>query len=123
LRTDFSDEAAWKSICAALQNPEVEFPANVECVSDAKFDGLKPAELAGRLPEGYAFSFAFIVDGVALTAPDHAILVVDLQGEPGRTFRVIVSELGTVENNLSIGNMGFEEFADAADEKGIFRGF
>lgn len=29
----------------------------------------------------------------------------------------------SVENNLSIANMGFEEFADSADEKGVFRGF
>jgi hypothetical protein len=28
-----------------------------------------------------------------------------------------------VENNLSIANMGFEEFANAVDKDGIFRGF
>jgi hypothetical protein len=30
--------------------------------------------------------------------------------------------LWEVENNLSIANMGFEEFAEAADEQGIYRG-
>ena len=47
----------------------------------------------------------------------------DLLGEPGRTFRVIPSEIWGVENNLSIANMGFEEFADAVDSDGVFRGF
>lgn len=123
LRTDFSNEAAWKSICAVIQNPEAEFPANIEFVSDAKFMGVTATELTARLAEGYPFSFAFIVDHAALTGPDYAILVVDLQEEPGRTFRVMASALWSVENNLSIGNMGFEEFADAVDEQGIFRGF
>ena len=43
--------------------------------------------------------------------------------EPGRTFRVIPSEMWSVENNLSIANMDFAEFADAVDEDGVFRGF
>jgi hypothetical protein len=42
---------------------------------------------------------------------------------PGRTFRVIPSEAWGVENNLSISNMGFAEFADAVDDRGVFRGF
>jgi hypothetical protein len=29
----------------------------------------------------------------------------------------------SVENNLSIGNMDFDEFANAVDKDGIFRGF
>lgn len=33
------------------------------------------------------------------------------------------SRRGGVENNLSLANMGFEEFADAVDEDGVFRGF
>jgi hypothetical protein len=28
-----------------------------------------------------------------------------------------------VENNLSVSNMGFEEFADKVDQDGVFRGF
>jgi hypothetical protein len=50
-------------------------------------------------------------------------LVVDLHDKPGRIFRVVPAEIGNVENNLSIANMGFDEFADAVDKDGIFRGF
>jgi hypothetical protein len=34
-----------------------------------------------------------------------------------------VEELSSVENNLSISNMDFDDFAAAADEHGVFRGF
>jgi hypothetical protein len=47
---------------------------------------------------------------------------VDLFDEPGRTFRVIPSEMWGIENNLSTSNMGFDEFAVLADKDGIFRG-
>jgi hypothetical protein len=47
--------------------------------------------------------------------------VVDLLDEPGRTFRVIPKAVSSVANNLSIANVGFEEFVEAADKDGIFR--
>jgi hypothetical protein len=48
---------------------------------------------------------------------------VDLFEEPGRAFRLIPSEMWAVENNLSIANMDFAEFADAVDADDVFRGF
>ena len=65
----------------------------------------------------------FIVDARAIAHPDHPIVVVDVYDEPGRTFRVIPSEMWAVENNLSLANMDFAEFAEAVDQDGIFRGF
>lgn len=56
---------------------------------------------------------------MALTDPESPILVVDLSHEPGRTFRVIPGEIWGVENNLSIANMDFEEFADSANGSAI----
>jgi hypothetical protein len=47
----------------------------------------------------------------------------DLHREPGRTFRVIPSEVWGIENNLWLANMEFAEFADSVDPDGIFRGF
>jgi hypothetical protein len=46
-----------------------------------------------------------------------------LYTEPGRTFRVIPGEIWGVENNLSLANMDFAEFADSTDRDGLFRGF
>jgi hypothetical protein len=41
----------------------------------------------------------------------------------GREFRTIPSKIQGIENNLSIANMDFEEFANTVDERGVFRGF
>lgn len=123
LRTDFSDDPAWASICAAIKQPAGGFRAYVDFVSDPEYDGLTAEQLTGLMPKGSGLPFAFIVDRVALAHPEHPILVVDLYDEPGRTFRVIPSQMSSVENNLSIANMDFEEFAEAADGDGIFRGF
>jgi hypothetical protein len=38
-------------------------------------------------------------------------------------FRVIGDELFSVASNLSVSNMYFSEFADAADGNGVFGGF
>lgn len=74
------------------------------------------------LPEDYVHSFVVMVDTVALSQPEYPLLVVDLQEERGRHFRAIATEIASIDNNLSIGNMGFEEFAECADKNGVFRG-
>jgi hypothetical protein len=123
LRTDFSDEPAWKAICTDIQQLRGDFRAYVDFVNDPDYDGINAEQLISLLAGDSHHSFAFIIDKIALLQPDHPILVVDLLDDPGRTFRVIPSEMWAVENNLSIANMGFDEFADAADQNGIFRGF
>ena len=130
LRTDFSDEAAWQAVCAAIQKPQEIIPgqpfqAYVEFVSDSQYDGLAGEELLTSLVEGPYRSFAFVVDSEAITNPVHPILVIDLNEyeEPGRTFRVIPSQMWSVENSLSIANADFRDFADVVDENGIHRGF
>ena len=123
LRTDFSDAAAWEAICAAIQTPVGAFRAYVDFVSDPAYDGLTTEQTLALIPPGSNHTFMFIVDRTELSPPDHPILVVDLYAEPGRTFRVIPSEMWGVENNLSIANMDFEEFAEAVDQDGVFRGF
>jgi len=41
----------------------------------------------------------------------------------GRELRCEVGEVASIEVNLSIANMDFDEFADSADADGVFRGF
>jgi len=122
LRTDFSDESAWQAICATIQQPVGDFRAYVDFLSDPEYDGLTVVQLTKLVVRGDHL-FMFIVDRTALSHPEHPILVVDLYDEVGRTFRVIPSATWGVQNNLSIANMGFEEFADAVNEDGVFRGF
>ncbi len=68
-------------------------------------------------------SFAFIADRLTIADPERPVLVVDLSHEPGRTFRVIPSQMWAIENNLSHANMEYSEFADNVDPDGVFRGF
>jgi hypothetical protein len=123
LRTDYSDESAWQSLCATILEPVDGFATRVDFVSDVEFAGLEAEQLLSAPSNAPDRSFAFIVDQVALTHPKHPILVVDLLREPGRTFRVISTQVGAVADNLSLANMDFSEFAEAVDPDGIFRGF
>lgn len=123
VRTDFSDEAAWISVCREIETPVEGFQAAVRFVSDPAFEGRSNDDLLAAGSRGPYRSFLFIVDAETLQVPEHPILVLDLESEPGRTFRVIPREMWGVENNLSIANMDFSEFADSVDPDGVFRGF
>jgi hypothetical protein len=123
LRTDFSNDAAWRAICDEIQAPVGDFIATVDCVSDRAFEGLLPTEVADLVRPDSRHTFLFLVDRHTVEDPEHPVVAVDLYAEPGRSFRVIPSEMWGVENNLSLANMDFEEFADSVDADGVFRGF
>jgi hypothetical protein len=125
LRTDFSDDAVWDELCKTVvkPTPEYGFQAYVTFVSERVFAGLSLEGVLERLnPEVYR-SFLVMVDALTISHPEHPLLVVDLIDKPGRTFRVIPSEMWSVENNLSTANMDFDDFAAAVEADGVFRGF
>jgi hypothetical protein len=125
IRTDFSNQEAWEAIGAAiLQLTEEGFGAQVEFVDDVAYRGATQEQLLSLVPEGEERPFfLMIVDAVTVRSPKHPVLVVDLWREPGREFRAVPAAVQAIENNLSIANINFAEFADAVDEDGIFRGF
>jgi hypothetical protein len=125
IRTDFSDQETWDAIGAAiLQLTEEGFGAQVEFVDDVAYRGATKEQLLDLVPEGDERPFfLMIVDAVTVRSPEHLVLVVDLWREPGREFRAVPAAVQAIENNLSIANIDFAEFADAVDEDGVFRGF
>ena len=124
VRTDFSDDAAWQSICTAISAPQKDdFQANVEYLSDQSYEGLKTTQLRPEDVLSTGHGFLFIVDDVTMELSDHPILVVDSLPSSDRVFRVIPSEMWAVKNNLSLGNLEFRDFVQAAREDGVFRGF
>jgi hypothetical protein len=123
LRTDFSDQAAWEAILTAIQEPVGEYRAYVEFLDDQQYRDLTTDQLLALLPEDHNQAILIVADRTAISQPDRPLLIVDLIEQPGRTFRAIPAQLPSVENNLSIANMDFDEFADAVDESGVFRGF
>ena len=122
LRTDFSDDATWQRICDAIQQPAGEFQADVECVSDPAFDGVSKEQLVTAGSDSYR-TFVCVVDRMTITHPEHLVLIVSLASEPGRHFRTPPALMWGVENNLSLGNLDFADFADNVDADGVFRGF
>ena len=123
LRTDFSDDAAWQGVCEAIQTPVGEFSAYVELIDDPDFADCDVVTLLSLPKESLNHSFLFLVDHETISSDEFPILCVDLRRNPGSTFRVIPSAMWSVENNLSIANMDFREFAESTDPDGVFRGF
>jgi hypothetical protein len=122
IRTDFSDQAAWDRLIAVARQPGDLFMFNMEVVDDRANSGATVEQLMGALPENYPHSFMVVADGISISQPDHPVLVVDLLEERGRQFRAVAAQLASIDNNLSVANMGFEEFAALVDESGVFRG-
>jgi hypothetical protein len=139
IRADFGHPQAWEEVRAAIAEPQTEdeFVAHVQFVDDRAYEGLTATQLLAMAPPETGQRFAFLVDTVTLTLPDHPVLVVNLydyvagvsgdeQGSGpsyGDTFRVVPSAMWSVQNNLSISNMDWAEFAAAVDADGVFRGF
>lgn len=124
LRTDFDDEGAWDAVRAALDAADV-YP-HATYVSEVRLAGVGIQTLVddeAGADEGDQNTYVFLADAVTMRDPDHSLLAVDLSDEPGRTFRVPARWFPDVSANLSIANMDFAEFADAADGTGTFRGF
>lgn len=122
VRTDFSNQNAWKRLIADAQEPSDPFVFNMEIVDDRANSGATAEQLMTALPAEYPHSFIVIADRDSMSQPGYPLLVLDVLGEAGRRFRAIASQVALIDNNLSIGNMDFAEFAESVDETGIFRG-
>ncbi len=122
IRTDFSDPTAWQQLIAAVSEPGDPFIFNMEIVDDNANNSASVEQLMSALPEDYPHTFMVVADKIAISQPDYPLLVADLLEQRGSQFRAVAACVASIDNNLSIGNMGFEEFAGLIDETGVFRG-
>jgi len=122
VRTDFSDDAAWRALVDDATKPYGPdgFVAHFVPVDDRDLEGMGAEELASHAGDAYV---VFAADGASMHGSERTLLVVDRLHERGRSFRVKLAEAHAVENNLSLFNMDFFEFVDAVDADGVFRGF
>lgn len=151
IRTDFSNDAAWARIITAISRPvdlndphaithgEADYSPLVAPVDDRRLAGITGAALGEFLATkgqfgGYALladarSVAETTAGVELTVEYVDLSVATGRDEElfesfmGRTFRCRVAEIASIEANLSIANMDFNDFAANTDPDGVFRGF
>jgi hypothetical protein len=123
LRTDDSLPDRWEDLQRCLATPNADgFLAYVTLVTDPAVDGLSEGDIR-RLPrDAEAEVFVLVADLRALTDADFPILVVDISGQDMPSFRVLCRCLWAVQNNLSLANMDWHEFADSTDADGVYRG-
>jgi hypothetical protein len=129
LRVDFSNDALWAQLEEEITSPTDEgFLADVEFVEDRALAGLDESAIVDALPrsfpDDYEHPVIFVADQVTMTAPDHPLLVVDLhEAAAAKAFRSTPRQVQAIENNLSIANLDYADFANSVDADGIFRGF
>lgn len=129
IRADFRDDGVWEQLKDEIVRPTEEgFVAGVEFVEDRALIGLSETAIAAGYPRAYPRQYrhpiVFVVDTVTVSLPEHPLLVVNLnEGDQTGPFRALPRQVQAIENNLSIANMDFFEFARSAGPDGVFRGF
>ncbi len=101
IRTDFSDNDVWERVAAAVSAPvdfgtdfdgqlddeDDGYAPNVTPISDPSYDGVTGEALAAALTTD-AVGYVLLADQQAIAdAEDLTVAYVDLNHEPGRTFR------------------------------------
>ena len=134
IRTDFSSDALWVEVRdAATATVSIESgeggggydaAPDVQVVDDVQFDGQSAEEIVALPWPNEGPLYCFVVDSDTITDSEHPILAIDLSGfEDGtRTFRVIPEAMAMVEMNLSIANLGFEDYGQSDDGVERFSG-
>ena len=122
LRTSCSDAAAWDAIRLAIETPVDGFFAYVNFVDDTEYEGITKEQVLELFRQCSGDTFVIVADDASM-AGEHPLRVIDLVTEPGREFRAVPSAVQAIENNLSISNMDFAEFAESVDADGVFRQF
>ena len=128
IRTDFEDDRRWTEVWDAIRAPVAgpageTFYAHVDKLEDRELRDLSTKDLLANVPENYRHSFLVAADRMTMTHADQPLLIMAVRRERGRTFRALPATIQSIENNLSISNMDFFEFADAVGPDGVFRGF
>lgn len=122
LRTDFSDNAAWDALKAAIDSFDA---SGATYVSDPAYAGVGVQEVVeadAAASDDDKLTYLFLADATTMAGEELLLLAVDLFTEPGRTLRLPPRWYADVSANLTIANADFAEFADATDGSGTFRG-
>lgn len=144
IRTDFTDEAAWREMTAELDRSSDGDPAESYDVVDAReLDGADTAAILAAISAHEELwdqlSVVFVADSTTMRADHHALLAVttmtredfddeeyyEAMVEGGREFRTVPSGVHEIQVNLELANMDFDDFSSSAhkDSEGVFRSF
>jgi hypothetical protein len=141
VRTDYQDDQAWQDVAAALMEPAGgrQYEAQVHFMDDPDWAGATVDEVLTVVSADRNLAVVFLADRTTMQAESHALLAVTTMTreecvddedyeqltEFGREFRTLPAGIHDVHANLSIGNLGFEEYAAWAhdDPERIYRSF
>ncbi|MEV4141293.1 hypothetical protein AB0J72_55150 [Dactylosporangium sp. NPDC049742] len=129
VRADFGENVVWERVKVEIAEPTEEgFGADVEFVEDRTLNGLSEAVIANSYPHDYPHRYRhpvlFVVDTIAASTSGHPVLVINLNAwVDAEPFRALARQVQSIQNNLSLANMDYLEFARSTDADGIFRGF
>ncbi|MGW1336295.1 DUF6924 domain-containing protein [Streptomyces rubiginosohelvolus] len=143
IRTDYTDDAAWGEVVAALERAvegERDWEAAVHLVEDRRWDGVTGDEALAAAARDEELSVVFLADEVTMRSPLRPLLALDLGADddedldpvyyqelidspPPREVRVAPDAVHMVHANLQLANVDFPEFVQdaAADPDGVVR--
>ncbi len=123
IRTDFSNEKTWQAVVDATTRENSDgFVANLTVVGDPAWACASAKDVLTAHACDRERVVAFVFDAAAVIDKKHSLLCIYLASKKVRTMRVLPSEVWSVENNLSLGNMEWSDFASALKD-GVFEGF
>lgn len=134
IRTDFSDDESWNAVVGELRRPwgpDGEFPASVQVVDARAWSGATADEVLAAVDEDEYLSVVFLADRHTMQSPRRALLALTtvweddgdldpvyyqelIESPEPREFRAAPAAVHSVHVNVTLGNMGFAEFAVAA---------
>ncbi|MDT4912369.1 MAG: hypothetical protein QOC66_1497 [Pseudonocardiales bacterium] len=133
VRAHFGNDDAWNRLKAAVERPDAAtgYVAIVNFVDDRLFEGLTPDELKAQMPDSRDGPMvSFIADERALASNECPLLAVwvlppddELDESDYTPFRAVAAELGSVEANINLANLDWDDFTRSVDDDGVFRGF
>ncbi|MFK0160270.1 DUF6924 domain-containing protein [Streptomyces sp. NPDC090493] len=141
VRTDYHDDQAWQDVTAALMEPwgDRQYEAHVHFIDDPAWAGVTVDEALSAVCADENLAVVFFADRTTMQAESHTLPAVttltreecvddedyEQLTEFGREFRTVPAGVHDIHANLSIGNLGFEEYAAWAhdDPEGIYRSF
>ncbi|MER7179162.1 hypothetical protein ABT404_06725 [Streptomyces hyaluromycini] len=139
VRTDYEDDRAWQDVTAALMAPwgDGVYEACVHLVDDPAWADAAVDEILPAVSADENLAVVSLADRTTMRTESHPLLAIttltreecaddedyEQLTEFGTEFRTTPAGVHDVHANLSIGNLGFEEYAAWAhdDAEGIYR--
>ncbi|MEU3272484.1 hypothetical protein ABZ639_16705 [Saccharomonospora sp. NPDC006951] len=115
LRTDFTDDDAWSALLTEVGDDWLTV------MPDPAHEGLPVPELISLVPEGRRYPVLAVADNVTFSSADRTLLLVDVDEEPGRSFRAVPEAFRSAIGNLAIENLSFDDYLGMLDDSGVYR--